>query len=93
MMSDWTATHDGVARQRRTGPEMPFGVYMNAKTLLPAVKDGTVKESVIDDKIRRLLREAYRFGWIEHDPLDENIPRYNQQAGGALQGAREGLCC
>lgn len=93
MMSDWTATHDGVAAANGgLDLEMPFGVYMNAKTLLPAVKDGTVKESVIDDKIRRLLREAYRFGWIEHDPLDENIPRYNQQGRvAALQGAREGI--
>jgi beta-glucosidase len=93
MMSDWTATHDGVAAANGgLDLEMPFGVYMNAKTLLPAVKDGTVKESVIDDKIRRLLREAYRFGWIDHDPLDETIPRYNQQGRvAALQGAREGI--
>ena len=93
MMSDWTATHDGVAAANGgLDLEMPFGVYMNAKALLPAVKDGTVKESVIDDKIRRLLREAYRFGWIDHDPLDENIPRYNQQGrAAALEGAREGI--
>jgi beta-glucosidase len=79
MMSDWTATHDGVAAANGgLDLEMPFGLFMNAKTLLPAVKDGTVKESVIDDKIRRLLREGYRFGWIGHDPLDISIPRYNQ---------------
>jgi len=93
MMSDWTATHDGVAAANGgLDLEMPFGTYMNAKTLLPAVKDGTVKESVIDDKIRRILREGYRFGWINHDPLDESIPRYNQQGrAAALQGAREGI--
>jgi beta-glucosidase len=93
MMSDWTATHDGVAAANGgLDLEMPFGVYMNEKSLLPAVKDGKVKESVIDDKIRRLLREGYRFGWIGHDPLDENIPRYNQQGRvAALQGAREGI--
>jgi beta-glucosidase len=93
MMSDWTATHDGVAAANGgLDLEMPFGVYMNAKTLIPAVKDGTVKEAVIDDKIRRLLRTGYRFGWIGHDPLDESIPRYSQQGRqAALQGAREGL--
>jgi beta-glucosidase len=93
MMSDWTATHDGVAAANGgLDLEMPFGLFMNAKTLLPAVKDGTVKESVIDDKIRRLLREGYRFGWIGHDPLDISIPRYNQQGRlVALQGAREGI--
>ncbi len=93
MMSDWTATHDGVAAANGgLDLEMPFGVYMNEKTLLPAVQNGTVKESVIDDKIRRILRDGYRFGWIGHDPLDESIPRYNQQGRlAALQGAREGI--
>jgi beta-glucosidase len=93
MMSDWTATHDGVAAANGgLDLEMPFGVYMNEKTLLPAVKEGKVKESVIDDKIRRLLRDGYRFGWISHDPLDESIPRYSQQGRiAALQGAREAI--
>ena len=93
MMSDWTATHDGVAAANGgLDLEMPFGWYMNEKTLLPAVKEGKVKELVIDDKIRRLLRVAYRFGWMTHDPLDKSISRYNQQGRvAALQGAREGI--
>jgi len=93
MMSDWTATHDGIAAANGgLDLEMPFGTYMNEKTLLPAVKDGRVKESVIDDKIRRILRVGYRFGWMDHDPLDESIPRYNQEGRkAALQNAREGI--
>ena len=93
MMSDWTATHDGIAAANAgMDLEMPFGTYMNVQTLVPAVKDGKVKESDIDDKIRRILRNAYRFGWIGHDPLDITIPRYNQQGRVAtLQGAREGI--
>jgi beta-glucosidase len=93
MMSDWTATHDGIAAANAgLDLEMPFGVYMNEKTLAPAVKNGTVKEAAIDDKIRRLLRVGYRFGWMEHDPLDESIPRYSQQGRqAALEGAREGI--
>ena len=93
MMSDWTATHDGIAAANAgLDLEMPFGMFMNEKTLVPAVKEGKVKESVIDDKIRRLLRTGYRFGWMDHDPLDPTIPRYNQQGRqAALQGAREGI--
>ena len=93
MMSDWTATHDGMAAANGgLDLEMPFGTYMNEKTLVPAVKEGKVKETEIDDKVRRLLRVGYRFGWIGHDPLDESIPRYNQQGRlAALQGAREGI--
>ena len=60
--------------------------------MLPAVKAGKVKESVIDDKIRRILRDAYRFGWMDRDPIDESIPRYSQEGRqAALQGAREGM--
>ncbi|MGA2537989.1 MAG: glycoside hydrolase family 3 C-terminal domain-containing protein [Terracidiphilus sp.] len=93
MMSDWGATHDGVAEANAgLDLEMPFGTFMNEKSLLPAVKEGKVKESDIDDKIRRLLRNGYRFGWIGHDPLDDSISRYNQQGRvAALQGAREGI--
>lgn len=93
IMSDWMATHDGVAAANSgLDLEMPFGLFMNEKTLIPAVKEGKVKESVIDDKIRRILRVGYRFGWMDHDPLDNSIPRYNQQGRlAALQGAREGM--
>jgi beta-glucosidase len=97
MMSDWTATHDGIAAANAgLDLEMPFGWYMNAETLIPAVKSGKVTEATLDDKIRRLLRVAYRFGWLDasgtyHDPLDPTIPRYNQAGRqAALEGALEG---
>ena len=92
-MSDWTATHDGVAAANGgLDLEMPFGWYMNELSLLPAVKQGKVKAPIIEDKVRRLLRVAYRFGWMDQDPLDESIPRYNQQGRvAALDGAREGM--
>lgn len=97
LMSDWVSVHDGVAAANGgLDLEMPFGWYMNAETLIPAVKSGKVAEATIDDKIRRLLRVAYRFGWLApdgsyHDPLDTNIPRYNQQGRlAALLGALEG---
>jgi beta-glucosidase len=101
IMSDWIATHDGAAAANGgLDLEMPAPLYFNPETLLPAIKAGRVKESVIDDKVRRLLRVAARFGWItpaaagpgwiSHDPLDNQIPRYNQQGREvALQGAIE----
>jgi len=101
IMSDWIATHDGVAAANGgLDLEMPAPLYFNPETLVPAVKSGKVKEAEIDDKVRRLLRVAARFGWISpaaegagwvsHDPLDIDIPRYNQQGRVvALQGALE----
>jgi beta-glucosidase len=101
IMSDWIATHDGVAAANGgLDLEMPAPLYFNPETLTPAVKSGKVKESEIDDKVRRLARVAARFGWItpsaegpgwvSHDPLDLDIPRYNQQGREvALQSALE----
>ena len=56
LMSDWDATYDSVgAANNGLDLEMPSPRFMNAKGLLAAVKDGSVKESTIDDKVLRLL--------------------------------------
>ena len=92
IMSDWTATHDGVkAVNGGLDLEMPFPQFMNRETLLPAVKSGEVKEATIDDHVRRLLRVAIRFGWLDHPQLDMNVSRLNPQGDvAAFQGAAEG---
>ena len=44
LMSDWDATYDGVAAANNgLDLEMPSPRFMNTKTLLPAVKNGTGK--------------------------------------------------
>ena len=49
------------------------------------------RRETIDDKVRRLLRTAIRFGWTEREQADRSIPLYNQHGrNAALQGAREG---
>ncbi|MFW5830127.1 MAG: hypothetical protein ACOCXA_07685, partial [Planctomycetota bacterium] len=48
-------------------------------------------EAVIDDKIRRLLRLAAAFGWLDHAQQDERIPLDNPNSRQvALDLAREG---
>ena len=93
LMSDWFATYDGVAAANaELDLEMPSGAFMNKATLLPAVQDGRVPVAVIDDKVRRILRLAIRFGWLDRDQTDLSIPRYNMQGREvALQAAREGM--
>jgi len=79
LMSDWGSTYDGVAAANAgLDLEMPRGLYMNAAALLPALSSGAVETATIDDKVRRLLRLAARFGWLDTTPLDINIPRYNE---------------
>jgi beta-glucosidase len=93
MMSDWFATYDGVgAANAGQDLEMPFGAFMNQKVLLPAVRDGRVSQATIDEHVRRILRTAARFGWLDREQADSSVPRFNQQGRqAALQAAREGM--
>ena len=93
MMSDWDATYDGVAAANGgLDLEMPSGKFMNRATLLPAVKSGQVSEATIDDKVRRILRTAIRFGWLEREQTDLSIPLLNMLGRkAALEAARSGM--
>ncbi len=93
LMSDWNATHYGVAAANAgLDLEMPSPQYMNAKTLMPAIKDGKVSVETINEKVRHILWVAVKFGFINHNQLDLNIPLYNQQSqAAALRGAEEGM--
>jgi beta-glucosidase len=92
-MSDWVATYDGVAAANAgLDLEMPSGAFMSKAVLLPAIKDGKVSEATIDDKVRRIVRKAIQFGWLEGDQTDINWPRYSEVARQvALQEALESL--
>src|SRR3989449_2142164 len=93
IMSDWSATYDGVeAANGGQDLEMPSGVYMNRKNLLPAIQQGRVSVASIDDKVRRILSTAVRFGWLDRNQTGLSIPRYNLPARQvSLNTAREGI--
>src|SRR6266403_320121 len=93
IMSDWSATYDGIAAANGgLDLEMPAGAFMNRKTLLPAIQEGKVSVATIDDKVRRILRTAIQFGWLDRDQTDPSIPRYNQEGRAtALQAASEAM--
>jgi beta-glucosidase len=93
MMSDWDATYDGIAAANSgLDLEMPYAKFMNAQTLLPAIKAGKVSEATIDQKVRRILRVAIRFGWLDHDQQDLSLPLYNPHSlATALQSAKESM--
>jgi beta-glucosidase len=90
MMSDWTSTYDAVAAANSgLDLEMPSGKVMNRATLLPAVQAGKVNEGTIDDKVRRILGTAIRFGWLDRDQTDLSIPQLNPEGRKvALEAAR-----
>jgi beta-glucosidase len=93
LMSDWGATHDGVAAAKGgLDLEMPSPTFMNRETLLPAINNGTLPISVLDDKVRRILRKAIEFGFFDQPQTDTSIPTYSQEGRHvALEMARGGI--
>jgi beta-glucosidase len=93
LMSDWDATYDGVAAANNgLDLEMPTPRFMNARVLAPAIKNGLVIESTIDDKVLRLLRAELRYGFLNRPQLDLADSTYSvADRAIALDGARESL--
>jgi beta-glucosidase len=93
IMSDWDATYDSVAAANGgLDLEMPSGKFMNRAALLPAIKAGKVSEATIDDKIRRILRTAIQFGWLDRDQTDPTTPLLNPAGKQTtLEAARAGM--
>jgi len=93
MMSDWSSTYDAVAAANGgLDLEMPSAKFMNRATLLPALKAGTVSDATIDDKVRRILRTAIQFGWLDRDQTDLSISLLNIAGNQtALESARAGM--
>jgi beta-glucosidase len=93
LMSDWDATYDGVAAANNgLDLEMPSPRFMNEPTLVAAVKNGTVKEATVDDKILRMFRLALRYGWLDRpqfDPADSTYSVADRPV--ALKGALESI--
>jgi beta-glucosidase len=93
VMSDWTSTYDAVnTANAGLDLEMPYAKYMNPANLLPAIQDGRVKESVIDDKVRRILRTVIGAGFFDRPQTRKDIPLDDpENAQTALAGARESI--
>ncbi len=93
MMSDWDSVYDGVgAANGGLDLEMPSGKFMNRATLLPAIQAGKVSVAAIDDKVRRILRTAIQFGWLDREQTEVSTPLLNLEGREvALKAARAGM--
>jgi beta-glucosidase len=93
VMSDWVSVYsDASAANAGLDLEMPTADWFTIEKLSPLIGDGTVPESVIDDKVRRLLRIAMCFGWFEREQLDPSIPHDDASSREiALEVARSGI--
>lgn len=92
VVSDWGATHSTVnAANFGLDLEMPQGDYFN-KDLLKVAKDGNVKESIIDDKVRRILRVMFLAGlFASKSNSDRGALDSPEHREIALQSAKEGI--
>jgi len=83
LMSDWGAVHSTAeAALNGMDLEMPSGAYFAPSKLSPLVASGKVPESVIDEKVRHILRTIYRFHLdaplptaIHDDPRNADVAR------------------
>ena len=93
VMSDWGSTYDGLAAANAgLDLEMPSGVHMNSDSLMPAIESGKLKMSLIDDKIRRILRMYYKFGFMDSSwDISSKPVNKDQLSEVALEGARAGI--
>ncbi len=92
VVSDWGATHSTIqAAQAGLDLEMPDGKYFTA-SLLDAVRQGQVDESVINEKVTRILKAMLWTGMCDEPvmPREEAVSG-GQQRTAAREVAREGM--
>ncbi len=93
VMSDWVSTY-GTEACANAGLdlEMPTAEWFRPDQLQAAVDAGRVDQALIDDKVRRLLRLAVYFGWLDGPQRDPELllddPESDQVA---LDVARRGI--
>ncbi len=64
VISDWAAVHSTVKSLKNgldieMGSNLPFDEFFLAKPLEKALADGAIEESVLDEKVKRILRVMY----------------------------------
>lgn len=92
-MSDWAATYSTVgAANAGLDLEMPVALYFTRELLGKAVENGTVRESVLDEKCRHILQTFIAFGFLDREQKDESLPLDNPESNKiALDVAREAV--
>jgi beta-glucosidase len=93
VMSDWVSTYSAErAANAGLDLEMPTALWLNREQLVPLLDDGKIRIETLDDKVRRLLRLAVCFGWLDHEQLDTTIPHDDPESKQvALDVARSGI--
>ena len=88
LMSDWGATHDGLAAARGgLDLEMPSAQFMSPAVLQAGLNSGKLDMATIDDKVTRIVRKT-----LEFPAPPQALPLYSQLGRQvALEAARDGM--
>lgn len=95
VVSDWGAIHD-TCDAANAGMDIEMSVtnnfdeYFFAKPLIKAIKEGKVKEEVIDEKIRRILSLMYKINVFSKDRKRGSYNTFKHQQS-TLNIARESI--
>lgn len=102
VMSDWGAVHSSHPTFRAgLDLEMPTGKYLNADSLRVSLVSGHLDKSLLDDKVRRILRVIGRLGLLDgpiaadstviNSPAHRRIAREAARSGIVLLKNADGL--
>ena len=92
VMSDWGAVHSVVPTMYAgLDIEMPNGKYMSPENVIQAIEEGRMKESKVDDKVRRMLRTMFAMDYFASEipdggalHTDENVKIAHDVAAGGI---------
>jgi len=96
IMSDWGAVQSTFpTAQNSLDLEMPYGHYLNQKTLMPAIKSGKVSDSTINEKVSHILKTEYKLGLLpkmKHPQhMVDSLVNAPETQRTALQTAKEAI--
>ena len=93
VMSDWGAVHSSIPTAKGgLDLEMPTGKFMNRKTLLDEIKSGNIFQTIIDDKVKRILRVMFKLGLFESETKEAPaLVNSEENRAIALETSRESI--
>src|SRR5262249_25465123 len=93
VMSDWGAAHDTLAAaEGGLDLEMPRGRYFDQAAFVPLVNDKKIDVSILDDKVRRILRTIVAAGFLDRTQKRDDVPLDDPTSvERALRAARESI--
>lgn len=92
VMSDWVSVYSTLdVAEAGLDLEMPTAEWFSEKQIFPLIKDDTLSEKKIDDKIRRLLRLGFEFNWMESEQKEGSFMTDEETAKVALEVAQKGV--